>query len=359
MPGDFSRYSCQLALPGFNEAVQQKLQAAKVLIVGAGGLGCPSALYLTASGIGTIGIADDDCVSVSNLHRQVLYTNAEVGLLKSVTACKKLQEQNPGVTLIAIGEKITSRNVMEVIHAYDVVVDCTDNFETKYLLNDACVLSGKILVYGAIYQYEGQAAVFNTLQKDGTFSPNFRDLFPAVNASQIPNCAEGGVMPTLAGIIGCIQANEVIKYITGHGELLAGKIMMFDAMTLQSRIIKLKKKSETNILRLPETVSIPEISAENLKELISTRQYDLVDVRTFEEHHFFNIGGTHISLQDLEKNIPLLNFEKPVVIYCATGRRSKEAVKLIKDKYPSAKVFSLEGGLKKWPQTIGEQKITS
>lgn len=348
MPNDFTRYSCQLALPGFDEATQQKLQEAKVLIVGAGGLGCPSALYLTASGIGTIGIADYDVISASNLHRQVLYNYAETGLQKSVIACKKLQEQNPGIQLIPINKKITSQNVMEVIQPYDIIVDCTDNFETKYLLNDACVLSAKPLVYGAIYQYEGQVAVFNLLNDDGTHFPNFRDLFPNVNASQIPNCAEGGVMPTLAGIIGCIQANEVIKYFTGLGELLAGKIMMLDVNTLQSRIITLKSVSKTTIADLPETIDIPVISASDLKKAINSDAYNLVDVRTYEEHNSFNIGGSNIPLHYLEKNFSLLNFANPVVLYCGTGKRSGEAVKLIKTKFPDANVFSLEGGIKAW-----------
>jgi sulfur-carrier protein adenylyltransferase/sulfurtransferase len=348
MPNDFARYGCQMALPGFNKAAQQKLQEAKVLIVGAGGLGCPTALYLTASGIGTIGVADYDTVSASNLHRQILFKPDEIGLQKSVVACKKLQEQNPGIQLIPIDKKITPQNVMEVTAAYDVIVDCTDNFEIKYLLSDACVLSNKIMVYGAIYQYEGQAAVFNLPNDDGTHSPNFRDLFTTVNASQIPNCAEGGVMPTLAGIIGCIQANEVIKYFTGQGELLAGKIMMIDTQTLQSRIIKLKRVSETVITALPDAVAIPLVSASDLKKSIDLGEYNLVDVRTYQEHHLFNIGGTLIPLNYLEKNISLLNFEKPVVLYCATGSRSGEAVKIIKTKFPNVKAFSLEGGIKAW-----------
>jgi adenylyltransferase/sulfurtransferase len=352
MSGDFARYSCQLALPGFNRDVQQKLQNAKVLIVGAGGLGCPAALYLTASGIGTIGIADYDMVSISNLHRQVLYTPADVGLKKSAVACKKLQEQNPGVQLIAIDKKINDQNVMEVIQPYDVVVDCTDNFETKYLLNDACVLANKVMVYGAIYQYEGQVAVFNVLHGDGTYSPNFRDLFPTVNTSQIPNCAEGGVMPALAGIIGCIQANEVIKYFTGQGELLAGKIMMFDVQTLQSRIIRLKSVSKTHITTLPGTFSVPAISVKDLKKRMDTNEYDLIDVSTFEEHQLFNIGGINVPLDELENNISILNFEKPVVLYCATGRRSEVAVKLIRTKFPDADVFSLDGGVKEWEREL-------
>lgn len=348
MSNDFERYSCQLALPGFTQAIQQKLQRAKVLIAGAGGLGCPSSLYLAASGVGTIGIADYDVISVSNLHRQVLYADDEIGLKKSVTACKKLQQQNSGIQLVPIDEKITSQNVMEVIQPYDIVVDCTDNFEAKYLLNDACVLSGKVMVYGSIYQYEGQLAVFNLPNGDGTRSPNFRDIFPSVNAAQIPNCAEGGVMPALAGIIGCLQANEVIKYVTGQGELLAGKIMMFDVRSLQSRIIKLKRVSETVITGLPVTESVPVISADELKKAIGLNEYYLIDVSTPAEHNSFNIGGNNIPLNDLEKNKSLLNFDKPVVFYCATGKRSSEAVKLIKTKFPGVKTYSLEGGIKGW-----------
>jgi len=348
MSNDFERYSCQLALPGFTEAIQQKLQNAKVLIVGAGGLGCPASLYLAASGVGTIGIADYDVISVSNLHRQVLYTNNEVGLKKSITACNKLQQQNPAIRLVPIDEKITARNVMEVMQPYDIILDCTDNFDTKYLLNDACVLSGKVMVYGAIYQYEGQLAVFNLLNEDGTRSPNFRDIFPGVNAAQIPNCAEGGVMPALAGIIGCMQANEVIKYFTGQGELLAGKIMMFDVRNLQSRIIKLKRVTSTVITGLPVTDEVPVISIKELKEVIGANEYALVDVRTFEEHTAFNIGGTHIPINDLEKNFSRLSFERPVVFYCASGKRSDEAVKLVRTKFPDVKVYSLQGGLKGW-----------
>src|SRR5664279_3190840 len=356
MSNDFERYSCQLALPGFTEAAQQKLQRAKVLIVGAGGLGCPASLYLAASGIGTIAIADYDVISISNLHRQVLYTNKEVGLKKSITACKKLQEQNPGIRLVPIDEKITTQNAMELMQPYEVIVDCTDNFDTKYLLNDACVLSGKALVYGAIYQYEGQLSVFNALNGDGTRSPNFRDIFPGVNAAQIPNCAEGGVMPALAGIIGCMQANEVIKYFTGQGELLAGKIMMFDVRNLQSRIIKLKRVTDAVITGLPATANVPVISVNDLKKGIDVNEYTLVDVRTFDEHNSFNIGGSNIPVNSLEENMALLNFDKAVVCYCATGKRSDEAVKLIKRSFPSVTVYSLEGGLKAWANANEEMK---
>ena len=195
-----------MALPGFEEKTQQLLQDAHVLIVGAGGLGCPTAQYLTSTGVGTIGIADPDIVSLGNLHRQILYTPDDVGKKKTEVACYRLQLQNPTVKLVAHDLSINPENVFEIIREYDIVVDCTDNFESRYLLNDACVISGKPLVYGAIYQYEGQVAVWNVKGLDG-MSPNYRDVFPSVDPTQVPNCSEGGVLPTIAGIIGCLQAN--------------------------------------------------------------------------------------------------------------------------------------------------------
>ncbi len=348
MQHDFQRYSCQLALPGFTESTQQLLQNAKVLIVGAGGLGCPAATYLTACGVGTIGIADYDTISISNLHRQVLYTPTEVGLKKSAIACKKLQLQNPGVSLIEHDVKITSKNVMDIINGYDIIIDGTDNIETKYLLNDACVLNKKPLVYAAIYQHEGQVSVWNVANNDGTFSPNYRDLFPSVDATQVPNCAEGGVIPTLAGIIGCMQANEVIKYITKQGEVLAGKMMLFDAQTMQSRIIKSGRVSKTYITALAETVTTPVISASELNRLINADDLELIDVRNAEEHASTNIGGQNIPLNEIENRYSAIDLQKSIIMYCATGKRSGEAVKLFKTKFPEARVFSLEGGLDTW-----------
>jgi len=340
------RYSCQIALPGFSEAAQQLLQQAKVLIVGAGGLGCPSAQYLTSTGVGTIGIADFDVVSISNLHRQILYTPGDVGMQKAVLACQRLQQQNPGVKLIPYTDKITSDNVLEIVGQYDIVVDGTDNFETRYLLNDACVINGKPLVYGAIYQFEGQVAVWNVAVKDEQRSPNYRDLFPQVDATQIPNCTEGGVIPTLAGIIGCMQANEVIKYITKTGELLAGKVLIFDAQSMQSRIIKIGSVTKTNIRRLATTVTIPTISGDELKiRMEQDPSIELVDVRTEQERDAYDIGGTHIPLDELESYLPYFASTNTKVFYCSTGKRSGEAVKLILKKIPEADVWSLEGGL--------------
>jgi molybdopterin/thiamine biosynthesis adenylyltransferase/rhodanese-related sulfurtransferase len=345
MPEDFTRYSCQIALPGFSQSAQLLLQKARVLIVGAGGLGCPAAQYLAAAGIGTLGIADFDTVSISNLHRQVLYTPADVGLNKAVIACKRLQKQNPDIKLVSHELKITSENVLDIFQQYDLIVDGTDNFETRYLLNDAAVLSGKPLVYGAIYQFEGQVAVWNIKNDDGSFSPNYRDLFPEVDATQIPNCAEGGVIPTLAGIIGCMQANEVIKYITKTGELLAGKILMLDAQTLQSRIIKIGAVSKAKIIALKQTVNTPTINVADLKKGLEKNLFELIDVRTERERDEFDIGGKHIPSIELEDHLDYFSGTETKVLYCATGKRSADVVKVIKQKYPGANVFSLDGGL--------------
>ncbi|HWZ13842.1 MAG TPA: HesA/MoeB/ThiF family protein [Mucilaginibacter sp.] len=348
MKPDFLRYTCQIALPGFSESAQRLLQQAKVLVVGAGGLGCPATQYLAAAGIGTLGIADFDTVSISNLHRQVLYTPADAGKKKAVVASAQLQKQNPGIKVVAHDVSITSVNVMDIIAGYDIIVDATDNFDTRYLLNDAAVITGKPLVYGAIYQFEGQVAVWNVVNNHGEKTSNYRDLFPNVDASQIPNCADGGVIPTLAGIIGCMQANEVIKYITKTGELLAGKVLVFDAQTLQSRIIKIGDVTGTHITGLAETFIIPMISVAELKRGLKEHSLELVDIRTRSEREEFNIGGKHVPIDKLYPYIENLPANVKTVLYCASGKRSGEAVKIIKQKLPDANIFSLEGGLKAW-----------
>ena len=344
------RYSCQVALPAFGEAAQQQLQNAKVLIVGAGGLGCPASQYLTSSGIGELGIADFDTVSLSNLHRQILYTPDDIGMKKAAVACYKLSRQNPLIKLVPYDIMVTSGNVLELVSCYDIVVDGTDNFETRYLLNDACVLAGKPLIYGAVYQFEGQVAACNILNEDGTRSPNYRDIFPAASATRIPNCAEGGVLPTVAGIIGCMQANEVIKYITKTGELLAGKLLILDALSLRSRVINTGVASKIKITSIRDTIALPTISASELQKAINQNLYQLIDVRNSEERVDFNIGGRHIPLNELENDLSYFDTIQPIVFYCASGRRSAQAVSLVKEKFPLGKIFSLEGGLKAWKE---------
>ncbi|HTH81395.1 MAG TPA: HesA/MoeB/ThiF family protein [Mucilaginibacter sp.] len=348
MEPDLLRYSCQLALPGFGDEAQRLLHQAKVLIIGAGGLGCPAAQYLAAAGVGTLGIADFDTVSISNLHRQILYSPDDIGSKKVTIACERLQKQNPDIQIIPHDIKIIADNVMNIINRYDIVLDGTDNFDTRYLINDACVLTGKPVVYGAIYQFEGQVAVWNITNQDGSRSPNYRDLFPQVDATQIPNCTDGGVIPTLAGIIGSIQANEVIKFIAQTGELLAGKVFVFDALTLQSRIVKIGKTTKTHITGLIITADVPALSVIEVKKGLAEGSLELVDIRTDQERDEIDIGGTHFEADEIDENIGYLLNGTTKVLYCSSGKRSGEAVKSIKQKWPQAKVFSLDGGLKAW-----------
>jgi adenylyltransferase/sulfurtransferase len=345
---EFERYSCQIALPGFGKAGQELLQKAKVLVVGIGGLGCPAAQYLTAAGVGTLGIVDYDVVSTGNLHRQVLFAPQDAGLKKAEIAVRRLQLQNPGIQVVGHDIKVMSDNVMELIRQYDMVVDCTDNFETRYLLNDACALAGKPLVYGAIYQYEGQLAVWNVKNANGSLSPNYRDLYPQVNAALIPNCNVGGVIPTLAGIIGCMQANEVIKLITKSDDVLAGKVLIFDAQTLQSRIIKLGISTRTNITALIPTVEAPTKTVKEVKAGLENGTIELLDIRTDQERDEIDIGGEHIEADELEDHLGYILNGKAKVLYCSSGKRSAESVKMLLKNHPEAKVFSMEGGLQEW-----------
>lgn len=341
MNTSFERYQCQIALPGFGIASQELLSNAKVLIVGMGGLGCPAAQYLASSGVGSIGIADDDIVSESNLHRQILYSPDDLGAYKVDIATKKLQQQNPSVNVIPYRVRISSSNVMELISEFDLIIEGTDNFETKCLLNDACVLAGKPLVYGAIYQHEGQVSIWNVLQKDGSYSPNYRDVFPNAEESQVPNCREGGVVPTLAGIVGCMQANEAIKYLIRSEETLAGKLWMMNVMSGKTQIIKLRKTS-VQITDLPQT--IPLINFEDFKK--NQRNFEMIDVRTKEEHQHFNIGGKNIPLDELEYHYSFISLvSNLIVVYCQSGKRSMEAVRRIKNKFPEKEVFSLKNGI--------------
>jgi len=348
MTNEDLRYSCQMKLPGFGAEKQELLKNARVLIVGIGGLGCPAAQYLAASGIGNIILVDGDTVSATNLHRQVLFNESEIGQKKVLVAQKKLNAQNPYVQIKALDVRVDSDNISGLVVDCDIVLDCTDNFDTKYLLNDACVLNNKPLVYGAIYQYEGQVSIFNAKNDNGTRSANYRDVFPNVDSSQISDCNDGGVIPTLAGMIGLMQANEAIKYITRIGETLVSKLAILDALTMQTRIIKLPQETKTQIDSLPTIHKVAIITKEQLSELIENDKALLLDVRTAEEHAAFNIGGINIPLQSLNDDMAIPEYTKAIVTYCATGKRSSEAVKILSKKLQGIKVYSLEKGLQNW-----------
>lgn len=343
-----NRYSCQVKLPGFSPATQAKLKHAKVLVVGAGGLGCPAAQYLASAGIGTLAIADFDKVSHDNLHRQILFSPQSVGKLKVNAAAAALRRQNPEIVIEPLPVKIAAANVREVIKPFDIVVDCTDNFDTRLVLSDGCVLADKPLVYGAAYQYEGQVAVWNTPNGDGSRSPHYRDIFPVTSDEQAMDCSSGGVMPTLTGIIGCMEANETIKYLAGLPGVLASRLLIFDVRTMQSQILNLPRASWTPVRQLMHDV--PEIPPSDLQAALSASQYTLIDVRSSAEHTDFNIGGQLLPLEDILSGQASLNLDMPIVFYCATGRRSVIAAKHVLANNPAATVFSLAGGIATWQQ---------
>ncbi len=345
-PQEQSRYSKQIILPEIKLEGQEKLASAKVLVIGAGGLGCPILQYLTAAGIGTLGIVDGDTVSISNLQRQVLYSEQEVGMKKAEVAQKKLNALNPHVTFNIYPVFLNSSNACDIMQDYDIIVDGSDNFPTRYLINDACVIMDKPLVSGAIYKFEGQVSVLNF--KGG---PTYRCLFPEPPGDgESPNCADIGVIATLPGIIGSIQANEVIKMVTGTGDVLSGKLLVIDTLTMNTHRFSFKLNSankQINTLHdLPLQCEVTPslISYDDLQKLLKEKDIQLVDVREIEEHDISNIGGINIPLSDFDTGSDILNPGNTIVLYCASGVRSNHAAKrLIQRGF--RKVFSLQHGI--------------
>jgi len=341
---ELSRYSRHLALNEFGMAGQLKLKAAKVLVVGAGGLGAPALLYLTAAGIGSIGIIDPDTIDVSNLQRQVIYTTDDIGQRKALVAVERLKKLNPQVSFQGYPIKITSENAMAVLEGYDLVVDGTDNFATRYLLNDACVLLNKVLIYGSILKFEGQVAVFNHLRKDGTRSANYRDLFPEPPSPEsVPNCEQAGVIGVLPGIIGAMQANEVIKIVAGIGDPLADKLLIFDSNAMQQTIINIPDRNSRNSIRTlidyddfcgisqeknkslagNQPKPMKEITVQELQKLReSGADFQLIDVREPHEYEICNLEGELIPMSEIPYNVEKISKDKKVVLHCRSGKRS-------------------------------------
>lgn len=346
-----NRYGRHLILPSFGMEGQLKLKNAKVLVVGAGGLGCPVLQYLTAAGVGHIGIVDFDKVEESNLQRQILYTTEDIGKSKALTAKAKLEKLNPHIKITAFERRLTKENVFEILENFDVIADGTDNFSTRYLVNDACVLAGKINVFASIFRFEGQVAVFNYLKADGTRGVNYRDLHPEPpKDGLIPNCAEGGVLGVLPGIIGSMQANEVIKVVTGIGAPLVDKIFIMDTLSFSSHTLKLRKNASVDITELPnenEVCAIPinEITAKELKQLMASKaDFQLIDVRQPPEFDLQNIGGKLIPLSNISAEADKIERTKKVVILCQSGKRSRKAIEILKEKGFS-NLINLKGGL--------------
>ncbi|WP_373548896.1 molybdopterin-synthase adenylyltransferase MoeB [Haliscomenobacter sp.] len=345
------RYARHLALPDFDVVAQQKLKAAKVLVVGAGGLGSPLLLYLAAAGVGKIGIVDFDTIDLSNLQRQILYTPEDLGKSKAQTAAQRIRALNPHVEVQVYETALNADNALAIIAEYDLVADGTDNFPTRYLVNDACVLTGKINVYASIFRYEGQVSVFNFPLPDGKRGLNYRNLYPEPPPpGTIPSCAEGGVLGVLPGIIGSMQANEVIKVITGIGEPLVGKLFLFDAASMSTRSIKLMAQEaypitslrETSYYCTPSQLEVPSISVETLEKWRSIgHRFQLIDVRQPEEYARQNLGGLLIPLGELLDNLHKIDRQHPVVIHCQSGARSKEAILLLQRQMGWQHLFNL------------------
>ena len=346
------RYARQTILKGFGQEGQKKLNEAKVLVIGAGGLGVPVLTYLNAMGVGKIGIVDNDMVSITNLHRQVLYAQSDVGQSKVFAALEKLKAQNPGTDLVVYDSFLETKNALEIVAEYDVVVDTSDNFPTRYLVNDACVILKKPFVYGALHGYEGQVSVFN--YQGG---PTYRCLFPKIpKENEVPNCNQHGVLGIIPGIIGNLQALETVKVITGIGEVLSGKLLIFDGLDQSYQKIKFKLQPKNlQIKRLQDfyewndpCVIVPTVDVEELQKLIAENA-QIIDVRTSEEFENYHLPDSiHIPLKELEVNSGKINFSIPVYLLCQSGIRSETALKQLREQHPDSSLFSILGGLNQY-----------
>lgn len=365
---EYQRYARHFNLPSFGVETQLKLRKSKILVVGAGGLGSPVLLYLAAAGIGTIGIIDPDVVSLSNLQRQVLYHNQDIDQKKVTLAANQVRSINPHITVNTYDDYLTNDNALDIIKDYDMVVDGTDNFPTRYLVNDACVLLGKPNVYASIYQFEGQVSVFNYTYADGSKGPHYRDIYPDPPApGLVPDCATGGVLGVLAGIVGTQQALEAIKLAAGIGEPLAGRLLLYDALTSQTRIIKLQEKSHTEVSELvnyqdfcgvvPITTEnnnqvMKEITVQELKKWKDEgKDFQLVDVREQHEYEFANLGGELIPLGDIMSRTEEISSEKDVVLMCRSGQRSGAALNALQQQ-GEYNLYNLKGGYLAWAAEI-------
>jgi sulfur-carrier protein adenylyltransferase/sulfurtransferase len=360
---ELARYNRHIILPQFGLEGQKKLKAARVLVIGTGGLASPLLLYLAAAGVGTLGIVDFDLVDESNLQRQVLFDVGNVGGAKVDAARRRLKDLNPYIEIQPFNEHINSENAFRLIQPYEIVVDCTDNFPARYLLNDACVLLGKPLIYGSIFQFDGQVAVFNSVDNDGLPTANYRCLYPTPPPPDVvPNCDEGGVLGVLPGIIGSLQALEVTKLITGIGEPLVNKLLLFNALSLETRILTLshdennplngKNPTQTDLIDydafcgVPSTLVTKELSSKELKAWKdSGKDFQLIDVREPEEFALVNLGGELIPVGEIETNLPRIARDKPVVLYCKSGVRSGKVAELLQSRHGLDNIYTLRGGI--------------
>ncbi len=355
---ELSRYSRHIAIPDFGIDAQRRLKASSILVIGAGGLGSPALLYLAAAGFGRIGIVDFDVVDSSNLQRQILYRTKDVGMSKAVLAEQTIKELNPFIEVVRHEEQLTSENALSILEGYDIILDGTDNFPTRYLVNDACVILGRPLIYGSIYQFEGQVSVFN-LNRGPKRSPNYRDLFPTPPPpGLVPNCAEGGVLGVLPGIIGSLQANEAIKVAANIGETLDGRLFIFDALyfttTTLNVVINKDLPPITQLIDYEEFCGLKKVTTDDVKSITvreleewkaSEVSFALIDVREPYEAEIVQIGGTLIPLDTLLKRRDTIPDNVRVVFHCRSGARSQKAIKMLSEVMPNDRFYNLEGGV--------------
>jgi molybdopterin/thiamine biosynthesis adenylyltransferase/rhodanese-related sulfurtransferase len=355
------RYSRHVLLKGFGAVAQEKLLAAKVLVIGAGGLGCPALQYLTAAGVGVIGIVDDDTVSLSNLQRQVIYKASDVGQKKASIAAARMLELNPGITIVPYLLRVDTTNALKLFSEYDVIVDGTDNFATRYLINDACVILNKPLVFAAVFQYEGQLAIFNVADANG-IKVNYRDLFESPPAAEdAPDCNEAGVLGVLPGTLGVMQATEVIKLITGIGKPLLNKLLIYQSLEAESYTVQLTpgKNTSESIPQTPEAFQntnyewfcnagrklVDELDPEAFEELVELEHVRVIDVREFGEYPKAYFDHEQIPLSVILREVPVFE-ESKILVFCQSGKRSMQAAALIKEKLKAhQEVYSLKGGI--------------
>lgn len=374
---EIERYSRHLIIPEFNLEGQRKLKAAKVLVVGSGGLGSPMLQYLAAAGVGTIGIVDYDRVDETNLQRQVLFDVNSVGKFKVDEARARIEALNPYIKVITYNTLLSSENALDIVKEYDVVADGTDNFPTRYLVNDACVLLDKVNVYASIFQFEGQVSVFNYLNADGTRGPNYRDLFPTPPPpGMVPSCAEGGVIGVLPGIIGSIQALEVIKVIAEVGDPLAGRLFLFDALSFETRVLKVSSDPEnpisgenptqTALIDYVEFCGVPQVEQEHtdaypvkelsVQELVHLREagasFQLIDVRDPHEYGIVNIKGELVPLGTIGDQVARISRDKQVIVHCRSGVRSAKAIRQLETEHGFENLYNLTGGVLAYAKEI-------
>ena len=375
---EIERYSRHLLLPEIGIAGQEKIKKSKVLVIGAGGLGCPALQYLTAIGIGEIGIVDFDKIEASNLQRQILYTVEDIGKLKAHVAVEKLSNQNPFVKLVPLPLRLDNKNALEIISQYDIILDGTDNFATRYLVNDACVILNKPLVYGSIHKFQGQVSVLNYTDNNKKTGPTYRCLFPEPPKSgSIQNCAEAGVLGVLPGVVGTLQAAETIKIITGIGEILSRKLLLFDALTMNFQIIEINRndgwtkaapKNKEEFLKMDYDFfcgnnvhkgSTKSISVNELKLKIQNKEdFCLLDVREFmEQPQIDELIDLQIPLSEVSEKTHLISKSKKVIVMCKGGTRSKRAIEILENDFGFNNLYNLEGGIMEWMKLQSEKVI--